>query len=306
MTRKALSGDLGGTHLRLAIVDENGRLCSPAVKRRVPPAVSPAALIAMVRSIAQEFSEHSFDAVALTAPAPAAKDFDGVLTKLPNLPSVTGMNLKAELAAVFGLPITVENDATAAAIGEAWIGATRDARDSICVTLGTGIGGGLILNGEPHRGPDGSAGELGHFSVEPDGPPCKCGSNGCIEVFASATAIVRMASEMGLACETAESVYLEWQKGDPDAALVFTSMGRYLGIVLAGLINTLNPDAIVIGGGASGAWDAFIPALREEVRKRTYPAPAERARIVRAELGDNAGIIGVARSAFLRGLQSRP
>jgi glucokinase len=216
------------------------------------------------------------------------------------------MNLKTELARVFDLPVTVENDATAAAIGEAWVGATRGTHNSICITLGTGIGGGIILAGEPYRGPDGSAGEIGHFSVEPDGPPCKCGSNGCIEVFASATAIVRMAAENGLRCDSSENVYKEWQNGDERANAVFQSMGRYLGIVLAGIINTLNPDAIVIGGGASAAWDAFIPSLTDEIHKRAYPAPAVRARIVRAELGDNAGIIGVARSAFLRGLQNEP
>ncbi len=298
--KTVLAGDLGGTHLRLAVVDENGCIVSPVIKRRVPEAVSPDGLIQLVRSMADEFADHKYEAVALTAPAPAAKDFDGVLTKLPNLPSVTGMNLKTELFKEFGLPVTIENDATAAAIGEAWIGATRGVRDSICVTLGTGIGGGIILNSEAHRGPDGSAGELGHFAVEPDGPLCKCGSRGCIEVYASATAIVRMAAVNGLIRESAEDVHKDWREGDERAALVFKAMGRYLGIVLAGLINTLNPDAIVICGGASGAWDAFIPALRAEISARSYPAPAARALIVRGELGDNAGIIGVARSAFLR------
>jgi glucokinase len=302
MIQRVLAGDLGGTHLRLAIVDEDGRIVSHVIKGQVPEAVTPDGLIELVRSMAGELGDEPFSGVALTAPAPVAKDFDGILTKLPNLASVTGMNLKAELVRAFQIPVTVENDATAAAIGEAWIGATREAKDSICVTLGTGIGGGLIFNGEPHRGPDGSAGELGHFSVEPDGPPCKCGSNGCIEVYASATAIVRMASEKGLDLPEAKAVFDAWQKGDVRAAAVFAAMGRYLGILLAGLINTLNPDAIVIGGGASGAWDAFIPTLEEEIARRAYPAPAARARIVRAELGDNAGIIGVARSAFLRGL----
>lgn len=298
--RKALAGDLGGTNLRLAVVDEDGRLVSNVVKRRVPESVTPGDLIELVRSLADEFSAHGYDAVALTAPAPAAMDFDGILTKLPSLPSITGMNLKTELSGVFGLPVTVENDATAAAIGEAWIGATRGMLTSICVTLGTGIGGGIILNGEPYRGPDGTAGELGHFSVEPDGHPCDCGSRGCIEEYASATAIARMAAEQGLLRDSSRQVFEDWQNGDERAAAVFTSMGRYLGIVLAGLINTLNPDAIVICGGASAAWDAFYPSLRNEIGHRSYPAPAARAQVLRGKLGDNAGIIGVARSAFLR------
>lgn len=300
MTRHVLAGDLGGTHLRLAVVNEEGRIVTPVIKRRHPEAVSPDALIELIQTMAGELSHVTYDAVAVGAPSPAAKDFDGVLTKLPNLPSVTGMNLITALADAFSLPVTVENDATAAAIGEAWIGATRGTLNSICLTLGTGIGGGLILNGEPHRGPDGSAGEIGHFTVEPDGNPCNCGSRGCIEQYASATAVVRMAAENGLVRENSEQVYQDRQNGDERAEAVFTSMGRYLGIVLAGLINTLNPDAVVICGGASAAWDAFYPSLRNEIDHRAYPAPAARAHVVRGELGDNAGIIGVARSAFLR------
>ena len=130
-------------------------------KRPVPNGVSPDELVGLVHEMASECGP--FNAVAFSAPAPAAEDFDGVLTKLPNLPSLVGMNLRDALDDLFHLPVTIENDATAAAIGENWIGASRTVETSICITLGTGIGGGIIIDGVPLRGPDGTGGEIGHI-----------------------------------------------------------------------------------------------------------------------------------------------
>ena len=224
---------------------------------------------------------------------------DGVLTKLPNLPSLNGMNLKAALTDRFSLPVTLENGATAAAIGENWLGASKGVDDSILITLGTGVGGGVIINGEPHRGKDGTADEIGHICVEPDGHPCGCGSHGCVKQYACATAIVRMAKESGLEITTSLEVYESAQRGDEIARSVFQKMGRYLGITLAGLVNTLNPEMIVLGGGVAAGMDAFIEPLKAEILARAFREPAERAKIVRSELGDNAGFLGAARSAFL-------
>jgi glucokinase len=241
----------------------------------------------------------SFRAIAFTAPAPVAKDFDGVLTKLPNLPSLVGMNLKTDLQHLFQLPVLVENDATAAGIGEAWMGASKGVENSICVTLGTGIGGGIIINNEPLRGKDGIGGEIGHICVEPDGHPCGCGSHGCIEQYASATAIVRMAGEAGLDIATSEDVYDLYKDGNEIAEGVFRAMGRYLGITLAGLANALNPEMIVICGGVTAGWDAFACHVEDEIKIRAYPAAAARAPLTCGKLGDNAGLLGAARSAFI-------
>ncbi len=297
MANVVLAADLGGTNLRIAAVDSGGKILH-LVKRPVPDGVSPDQLIGLVREMAAECG--SFDAVGFSAPAPAAKEFDGVLTKLPNLPSLVGMNLKAALDGLFHLPVIIENDATAAGIGEDWIGASRGVNTSVCVTLGTGIGGGIIINGEPLRGLDGTGGEIGHFCVEPDGRPCGCGSHGCIEQYASATAIERMASAAGMSITTAEQVYVAWQTGDERAKSVFDSMGRYLGITLAGLANTLNPEMFVICGGVTDGWAAFAPRVEAEIHARAYPAAANRAKLVRGKLGDNAGLLGAARSAFRR------
>ncbi len=306
MKKLVLAADLGGTNLRIAIVDDSGEVLH-VVKRPVPEAVAPTALVTQIGEMAGEcdafLDSRSIElrpsAVAFTAPAPVAKDFDGVLTKLPNLPSLVGMNLKTELQKLFELPVIVENDATAAGIGENWIGASKGIENAICVTLGTGIGGGIIINGEPIRGKDGIGGEIGHICVEPDGHPCGCGSNGCIEQYASGTAIVRLAHENGMRVETARGVYDALVTGDARAKTVFDTMGRYLGIMLAGLVNTLNPEMLVICGGVTQGWDAFAEPTAAEIRYRAYSVGAARARLIKGELGDHAGMVGVARSAFL-------
>jgi len=216
---------------------------------------------------------------------PANVTFDGVLRRLPNLPLLESLDLKTALFAKFGVPATIENDATAAAIGEHWLGASKEASDAIMITLGTGVGGGIILNGEPFRGIDGTAGKLGHICVEPDGHPCGCGSHGCIEQYASATAIERMAQEGGLATTTSLEVYEAAKNGDDRALAVFQKMGTYLGITLGGLINIFNPDMIVIGGGAAAAWDAFIGHVTDEIAIRAFDEPAVTTKIVRSTLG---------------------
>ncbi|MEQ1603866.1 MAG: ROK family protein [Pyrinomonadaceae bacterium] len=306
MKKVVLAADLGGTNLRIAAVDSDGAILH-LVKRPVPRDVAPSKLIEQIREMADECCGRfeagsegkSFAGIAFTAPAPVAKDFDGVLTKLPNLPSLVGMNLKSELRKLFDLPVTVENDATAAGIGEHWIGASRGLDNVVCVTLGTGIGGGIIINGEAIRGKDGIGGEIGHICVEPEGHPCGCGSHGCIEQYASATAIVRLARDSGMNVQTAKDVYDAHIAGNGMADAVFRSMGRYLGITLAGLANALNPEMLVICGGVTQGWDAFATHVESEIRLRAYPAAAARAKLVKGELGDNAGIIGAARSAFL-------
>lgn len=302
MNNVVFAADLGGTNLRMAAVDSTGGI-HHLIKRPVPHGVSPEQLMTLIGDMSDKcrgpMEKGDFSAVAFTAPSPVPKDFDGVLTKLPNLPSITGMNLKEELRKLFGLPIFIENDATAAAIGENWIGASKGIENTVCVTLGTGIGGGIIINGEPIRGKDGTGGEIGHICVVADGHPCGCGSHGCVEQYASATALVRMAREAGLNCNTALDLYTVWQAGDKHASEVFQKMGRYLGIMLAGLMNAINPEMIVICGGVTNGWDAFITPLNEEIFARAYKVTATRAHVVRGTLGDNAGLLGAARSAFL-------
>ncbi len=304
MIEVVLAADLGGTNLRMAVVDRDGSL-DHLTKQPVPENVSPDGLISLIGTMADKIRAEmgnglGFDAVAFTAPSPIPENFDGILTKLPNLGSVTGMNFTAGLRELFGLSVIAENDATAAAIGEQWQGASRGISNSVTVTLGTGIGGGIILNNQVIRGPDGIGGEIGHITVEPNGRPCTCGNRGCVEEYASATAIRRSAREAGLDVTTAADVYEAWTTGDEVAKAIFAQVGKYLGQMLAGLCNALNPEMLIVCGGVANGWDAFAPAVQAEIDARAYRAAAARARLARGELGDKAGILGVARSAFLR------
>jgi glucokinase len=249
-------------------------------------------------------SETRFAGIGLGLPANVTAD--GVLCHLPNIPTLEGCDFGRKLYDRLGIPVVLENDATAAAIGEAWLGVSKGVKNSILVTLGTGVGGGIISNGEPLRGPDGGAGKIGHICVEPDGHPCGCGSHGCIEQYASATALARMSYEAGLPYKNSYELFEAFEKGDQAATTIFEQMGRYLGITLAGLINTFNPDMIIIGGGVAAGWDAFIKPLSKEIKYRAFCEPAERAKIVRSEHGDNAGILGAAHSAFLQSSHSLP
>ena len=175
------------------------------------------------------------------------------------------------------------------------------------MTLGTGVGGGIILNGELWRGVDESAGEVGHVCVEPFSEViCNCGSRGCLELYASATAIVRMAREARARAAvvpigehiTSEDVYQSAMKGDKVAREVFDAMGEYLAVGLINLINILNPEMIVIAGGLANAWELFAPAMHRRIGQRSLPSRSLRVEIVPGECDDDAGLLGAARLAF--------
>jgi glucokinase len=307
MKSYVLAADLGGTNLRMAAVSRDGAILSHS-RHKTPESVSSDALARLLSQVADECrkdidGDSQLSAVGIGVPAPVPTEFDGVLTKLPNIPTLEGADLRSILEHCFNVPSHIENDATAAAIGEHWLGATQGVENSLCVTLGTGIGGGIILDGRPLRGPDGTGGEIGHICVEPEGHLCGCASRGCVEQYASATAIVRIARENGLLVDDARDVYLAFREGDRRAAEAFSTMARYLGITLAGLLNTINPERIVLVGGVTAAWDAFAVDLEGEVARRAYAAPAARAKIVRGMLGDNAGLLGAARGAIREGLE---
>lgn len=296
--------DLGGTNIRAAAVDSGGTILAKE-QEKTPRSVTPDGLAGLISDLHHRLSKKAggkwkFTAAAIAVPAPAAENGDGVLSKVPNIPSLEGMHISRHMSETLDLPVVIENDATAAAIGENWIGASTKANTSIMLTLGTGIGGGIIINGEAFRGPDGSAGEIGHFCVEPDGHACGCGSRGCLEQYGSAQAVIRMASELGVNAGSSEDVYRLAVRGDRNARKIFSEVGRYLGIVSAGLVNTLNPDMLVFGGKVAGAFELFAPRLRSEIRRRAFPAPADRCRIVKGKLGDHAGLVGAARSAMLK------
>jgi glucokinase len=316
MKKIVLATDLGGTNLRMAAVSNEGHILT-RVKYKTPQSNNPNKIIDAIVNAALECQSGLVDThvVAIAVAVPGIINFDdGIIIKSPNLPELDGFDFVGAIEKKLNYRAILENDANAAVIGENWLGASVGLSNSIMVTLGTGVGGGIIIDGKVLRGIDGTAGEIGHINVEPRGHICGCGSFGCIEQYSSATAIVRMAKE--IAKEKSETLILEnrdltskdlfqmAQEGNEIAQEVFKKQGYYLGIMLAGLINTLNPEAIVIGGGASAGWDLFIPHLRDQVKIRAYNRPAERARIVSAELGDDAGILGAARLGYAKSFQT--
>jgi glucokinase len=303
--------DLGGTHLRVAVIDRAGNIHAQ-MKRETPKADSPEVVLAALVSAARGFAaEARFKGriVAASIMVPGVIDkCNAIVVQAPNLSSLNGYALKAALENDLGWPVVLENDANAAAVGEMWLGAARGFTNVICVTLGTGVGGGIILDGKLWRGTDGSAGELGHTTVDPfGGPKCRCGNTGCLEMFASATAIVRMTGKELLRFPgtilrdqqlTAEKVYVAGLAGDELALEIFKRVGVYLGIGLANLINVLGPEVIVIAGGVANGWKLFAPDMREEIAKRAIPSLVQHVQIKPAQCGDNAGLLGAARLGF--------
>jgi glucokinase len=239
--------------------------------------------------------------------------------------------VRDEIERRLGARVFLENDANAAALGEKWLGAARDVDNMAMLTLGTGIGGAIILNGKLFYGMNGMAGEFGHITIEPNGVPCGCGNHGCAERYASATGVVRMAREAiesgqapGLAKAassdaefSAKSIYNLAVQGNEDAQRIFQRFGVALGMLMADLVNVLNLDMFVIGGGVVSAWDAFAPPMFAELRERSlvYAATApedplgkkegasaqiagytrKKTIITRALLGSDAGLYGAAR-----------
>jgi len=242
----------------------------------------------------------------------------GIIVSSPNLPDWIQVPLKRIVSRKIDLPVVIENDANAAAFGEKWVGTGKGASSLICITLGTGVGGGIVLNGEVWHGEDGMAAELGHTTVNPDGPQCKCGNTGCLEVYASATGIVgevkrHLKREDSVLKKSfqgredvfrSEDVFRAAKAGDMVCLRVIHQMGRYLGIGIASFVNIFNPDMIVLSGGVTAAWDDFIDIVEEEVHVRAFEVPRKRAVIRKAKLGDQAGVIGAAGVA-LQALRSR-
>lgn len=303
--------DLGGTNLRAANIDSCGRIHERA-RTATPQSDDPADVVNSIAAAVRDCQAAALqrgahiDAVSIVVPGTVQTE-TGLVINSPNCKSLQGYRLGPALESALGRSVLLENDANAATLGEMWQGAARGFQSILCLTLGTGVGGGIILDGTLWRGADGTAGELGHTSVEPfGGVQCKCGNTGCLEVYASATAIVRMARE-GLAQHpgsslhsiqgselTSEKVFSAAMAGDKLAREVFRTAGVYLGIAMASFVNIFNPEIIVIGGGMSAAWEMFAEPAQAETLRRAFRAPAQRCRIVQAERGDDAGLIGAA------------
>jgi glucokinase len=288
--------DLGGTNLRAAAIDRHGDLLHRLEGRTQYSEGREAILTDMVDAIASLRNRQGAPGLAgigVVVPGYISLE-EGVVLKCGNIPGLENFPLREELSRRLNAPVILENDANAAALGERWMGAARGVDDLVLLTLGTGIGGGIVCGGRMVRGFLGMAGEIGHITVVPNGLPCGCGNRGCLEKHASATAVCAMARLLGLGDLTSKQVYERAVAGDEKARTIFVCMGEALGVALAMLVNTFNAPLYLLSGGMLGAWDFFAPAMLEEARRRSFSLRTTNTRVERAQLGGEAGLFGAA------------
>ena len=309
----AIGIDLGGSAIRLSTVAGNGKLRYSKrvdISGRREKKYIIASIITNIKELIAIEKSRGCQVIAIGIGSPGIIDLNrGVVITSPNFKDWKDVRLRTILQKALHLPVVLDNDANAAAYGEKWKGAGRRVNSLVCLTMGTGIGGGIILNGEVWHGVDGMAGEIGHMTVNPAGPRCNCGNTGCLEAYSSATGMVKSAivslkrgkrsilkkltNEVN-GTITAMMIYEAALQGDRLSTDILAEAGKYLGIAMANLINILNPEMIVLTGAVTGAWDFFMPTARQEVNKRAFNVLAERTKIVRGKLIDSAGIVGAA------------
>jgi len=318
--------DLGGTTLAAAAVDVAsgqvvGRQQVPTLAKEGHDAVI-ARMVDLVHKIIADAGLIKGDVGGVGIGAPGELDLErGLVLFLPNLPgNWANVPLKATIEAGAELPTYLLNDVCCFTLGEKTFGVGREVDTMVGLAIGTGVGGGIVINGQLHLGLGGMAGEVGHQTIDPYGPPCGCGSRGCLEAFASGPAITAMALKaitQGLTTRIAKIVSYDLNKvtpevisqaaqaGDPVARDIFERAGFYIGIGVANLITIISPQMVVIGGGVAQAGDLLFDPIRRTVRERVHVIPIEQVQIVPAQLGTDAGLIGAAVWASLRAADGR-
>ena len=309
--------DLGGTNIKAGVVGESGNVVT-SVSFETEADLGPdhvidrMALSANQARMEADLEWSQIPAVGVGAPGPLNCK-QGIVIMAPNLSGWENIHVSEKMQERLHVQTFLENDANAAAFGEYWVGAGTGAACMIQLTLGTGVGGGIVMNGQVWRGPDDCAGELGHVPIRWDGARCGCGASGCVEAYASATALVRIAQEKldagakssisdRLRYEplTAKLVADEAHAGDDFALAIYREVGTYLGVAIAGFVNIFNPDKVVISGGMAQAGEILFGPIREEVTARAMAPATDRVEIVPAILGADAGVIGAAGCALQR------
>jgi glucokinase len=340
MTTFAIGVDLGGTNLRIAAVDSTGKtlekITTSTEVARGRDQVIDEMCAAIQQIIIQQRGAGELAGIGIGVPGIIEMQ-TGMLHESPNLPGWHNYPVRDEIERRLQTAVVLENDANAAALGEKWLGAAAGVDDMCMFTLGTGVGGGLVLQGKIWHGMTGMAGELGHINVEPEGHPCNCGSRGCLEQYASATAVKRLAQEaiasgtaphMANALKqdvefTSKKIFDLAMQGDAQAKGIFERVGKALGTVIADMVNIFNFPMYVVGGGVASAWDAFAPSMLETIGRNSFvyrnTAPYVNAAagdaggasvhgtiITRALLGSDAGLIGAARLPMIAGKANAP
>lgn len=308
--RLAIGIDIGGTNTKFVLVSEDGKVLkseqkpTPTISARKKEKMDDL-LVKNLKEFLKTCPETSGIAGIGLGVAGLIDRKNGKVIESPNITAINNLSIREKLENEFSLPVILENDANTYAYGEKWVGAGKNYNNFLVLTLGTGLGGGLIYNGELYEGPA----EIGHMTIVPSGRYCTCGSYGCLESYASGRAIVdRVVSSLEKGAEsllaqccqgniykiTPEIVYKTAMDGDSLSREAFREAGQFLGIGIANLINILNLEAVIIGGGLIGAWDMFIEEIKKEVAKRAFKPLSANVEIIKSSLSHDAGSIGAA------------
>ncbi len=318
MSRYIVGVDLGGTNIKTAIVTD-GREVVAKESRSTDAAAGPDAVMELMAASVTELTAQNniamSDVMAVGLGAPGPMNWQtGIVYSPPNLPGWNNVPLADEMKRRLGVPCYVDNDANVACYGEYWMGAGQGAESIVVFTLGTGVGGGIVVFNQLLRGKDGTAAELGHIKVQRDGRLCGCGARGCLEAYASVTGMTRTAREGWEAADTAlkdmadgnpevvtgKMIHEAAVAGDAYAKDVFKETTIWLGLGAASMVNALNPERIVLCGGMINAGDMLFDTVRETVRENAFDVPADRCEILPAGLGGDSGVLGCAGCALAR------
>lgn len=309
---KRIGIDVGGTNVKIALVDDNGKIIysnSVPTYAKMGYEYTVNNIKQAIKDLMKETNTTPSDIEGIGFDFPGQVDCKtGVVKLAPNIPGWVNVPIAQMIEDEFHIPTRIDNDVRCAALGELKFGAGKGCENFICITVGTGIGSGIVINGKVVRGATNAAGELGHIKLQMNGGPiCGCGDTGCLEAFASGPAIVAMAQEYikgGKSTKFREMAAVEGgeitpymvakaaEEGDPVAKRIFEIIGEYIGIGLTSVINLLNPERVIIGGGVAESGELLLGPIRKTIKERAMVVAGNAVEIVPAQLGNSAGVIG--------------
>ncbi len=309
---KRIGIDVGGTNVKIALVDDNGKIIysnSVPTYAKMGYEYTVNNIKQAIKDLMKETNTTPSDIEGIGFDFPGQVDCKtGVVKLAPNIPGWVNVPIAQMIEDEFHIPTRIDNDVRCAALGELKFGAGRGCENFICITVGTGIGSGIVINGKVVRGATNAAGELGHIKLQMNGGPiCGCGDTGCLEAFASGPAIVAMAQEYikgGKSTKFREMAAVEGgeitpymvakaaEEGDPVAKRIFEIVGEYIGIGLTSVINLLNPERVIIGGGVAESGELLLGPIRKTIKERAMVVAGNAVEIAPAQLGNSAGVIG--------------
>jgi glucokinase len=298
MRQKFIVGiDLGGTNTKIGLLTRDFQIRDKVIFSTQQFNSKNKLISAVCLRISEMLNKHSIEkkevlGIGIGLPGPIDSQ-RGIVHYFPNIPGWKNVKLSAIMKKYTGIPVLIDNDVNLITLAEFKKGAGKGAYNVVCLTLGTGVGGGIIVEGRLFRGSSLSAGEIGHIPISKNGPRCGCGARGCLESYIGNRAILRKVNKL-FGAVSLEEITKKARAGNKKAIAIWEEVGKSLGFALSGIVNFFNPDRIVIGGGISSAGGVLFKAITEEIRKRAMKPARDIVKIVKARLGEDAGIIGAA------------